>query len=300
PELYQSRFPDGPGVLYRAIRLMEWLTYRSADHVIATNESYRAQALGRGAKRPDQVTVVRTGPDPLRLRKQAPVPALKKGRRHLAVYLGVMGPQDGVDIVLLAAEMLVHDLGREDIRFLLIGTGDCYDELVALSGELGLEGYVEFTGRIPDAELFPALSTADVGLSPDPKNPLNDVSTMNKTMEYMAFGLPVVAFDLRETRVSAGAAGVYVEPNDVSKYARAIAAILDDEPKRRHMGALARIRVENTLAWQHQAPNYVNVYNRLMARTLRAGVEAAVDPSAGTGAGSEGSVDLMRRQVGVG
>ena len=269
PELYQSRFPDGPRVFYRIIRLVERLTYRTADHVISTNASYRAKALERGGKREEEVTVVRTGPDPDRLRKQAPNLDLRRGRRHLAVYLGVMGPQDGVDIVLLAADRIVHDLGREDVSFLLIGTGDCFDELVALCAELDLDKYVEFTGRIPDEALFPALSAADVGLSPDPKNPLNDVSTMNKTMEYMAFELPVVAFDLRETRVSAAEAGIYVRPNDVDRYARAIVDILDDEPERARMGVLARARVENTLAWQHQEPRYVEVYNRLTGRVSR-------------------------------
>ena len=142
-------------------------------------------------------------------------PELRRGRRFLAAYIGVMGPQDGVDIVVRAADIVVHKLGRDDIAFTLIGSGDCFDDLVALRDELGLADHVEFTGRVPDEFVTRILSTADVGLSPDPKNPLNDVSTMNKTMEYMAFELPVVAFDLRETRVSRGDAGVYVTPNDV-------------------------------------------------------------------------------------
>ena len=153
------------------------------------------------------MTVVRTGPDPERLRRGAADPALRRGRRFLAAYIGVMGPQDGVDIVVRAADIVVHELGRDDIAFTLIGSGDCFDELVALRDELGLAGHVEFTGRAPDELVARILSTADVGLSPDPKNPLNDLSTMNKSMEYMAFELPVVAFDLRETRVSVGDAG---------------------------------------------------------------------------------------------
>lgn len=277
PELYDSRFPGGPRSLYRATRLMERLTYHVADHVIATNESYRSKAFERGAKKQDQVTVVRTGPDPNRLRKQEPIPDLRRGRQHLVSYLGVMGPQDGVDIVLRAADKIVHDFGREDISFLLMGTGDCFEELVALCVELDLEKYVEFTGRIPDAALFSALSTSDIGLSPDPKNPLNDLSTMNKTMEYMSFGLPVVAFDLRETRVSAGEAGVYVTPNDIGRYARAIVDLLDDESRRFRMGPLARARVETTLAWHHQRPNYVRLYDRLVGRVARQD-DTAEDP----------------------
>ena len=147
-----------------------------------------------------------------------------------------MGPQDGVDIVVRAADIVVHELGRDDIAFTLIGSGDCFDDLVALRDELGLAGHVEFTGRAPDELVTRILSTADVGLSPDPKNPLNDLSTMNKSMEYMAFELPVVAFDLRETRVSAGDAAVYVKPNDVHEYAEAIVGLMDDEPKRARAG----------------------------------------------------------------
>ena len=160
----------------------------------------------------------------------SPTPNCAAAAGILVAYIGVMGPQDGVDIVVRAADIVVNKLGRDDIAFTLIGSGDCFDDLVALRDELGLAGHVEFTGRAPDELVMRIMSTADVGLSPDPKNPLNDVSTMNKTMEYMAFGLPVVAFDLRETRVSAGDAAVYVEPNDEQQYAEAIVALLDDEP----------------------------------------------------------------------
>ncbi|MFN2609032.1 MAG: glycosyltransferase [Acidimicrobiales bacterium] len=248
--------------------------------MISTNESYRAAALGRGGKRPDEVTVVRTGPDPDRLRRRDPDPAARRGHRHLAAYIGVMGPQDGVDVVLRAAAVVVHDLGREDIGFTLIGSGDAFTELVALSERLGLADHVHFTGRAPDEEVFRVLSTADVGLSPDPKNPLNDVSTMNKTMEYMAFELPVVAFDLVETRVSAGDAAVYVEPNVVEEYAKAIVALVDDESRRREMGAAGRARVEEHLAWHHQRAAYVGVYDRLVGRRGRAGADGGPGPDA--------------------
>jgi glycosyltransferase involved in cell wall biosynthesis len=181
-----------------------------------------------------------------------------------------MGPQDGVDIVLRAADVVINKLGRHDIAFTLIGKGDCFDDLVALRDELNLVGHVEFTGRAPDDLVAQILSTADVGLSPDPKNPLNDVSTMNKTMEYMAFELPVVAFDLRETRVSAGDAAVYVKPNDIADYAAAIADLMDDEPRRSQMGKLGRARVEQKLAWSHQERAYLDVYRRLLADSTAA------------------------------
>jgi glycosyltransferase involved in cell wall biosynthesis len=174
-----------------------------------------------------------------------------------------MGPQDGVDIVLRAADVVVHEMGRDDIAFTIIGGGDCFDELVTLRDGLKLDGHVEFTGRIPDDQVKGIMSTADIGLSPDPKNPLNDVSTMNKTMEYMSFGLPVVAFDLRETRVSAQSAAVYVAPNDVREYAKAIVELIDDEAMRAQLAKVGRARVENELAWAHQERTYVGVYERL-------------------------------------
>jgi glycosyltransferase involved in cell wall biosynthesis len=269
PELFQSRFPGGPKLPYRGLRALERATHRTADHVIATNDSYRDIAIQRSGKAPADVTVVRTGPDPDRLRRSEADPALRRGRRLLAAYIGVMGPQDGVDIVVRAADIVVRELGRTDIAFTLIGSGDCYDELVALRDELGLGGHVEFTGRASDELVGQILSTADLGLSPDPKNPLNDVSTMNKSMEYMAYELPVLAFDLRETRVSCAAAAVYVQPNDVRKYAEAMVALMDDEAKRAELGKLGRLRVEQELAWSHQRRAYLEVYSRMTGRGKR-------------------------------
>jgi glycosyltransferase involved in cell wall biosynthesis len=265
PELYESRFPGGAKLPHKGLLALERRTHRAADHVIATNDSYREIAMRRGGKRAAEVTVVRTGPDPQRLKPGEADPGLRRGRRFLAAYIGVMGPQDGVDIVVRAADIVVHKLGRVDIAFTLIGSGDCFDELVALRDELGLAGHVEFTGRAPDELVAHILSTADVGLSPDPKNPLNDLSTMNKTMEYMAFELPVVAFDLRETRVSAGEAAVYIQPNDEHAYAEAIVSLMDDEPRRARLGKLGRVRVEQELAWDHQKRAYLGVYERLVS-----------------------------------
>jgi glycosyltransferase involved in cell wall biosynthesis len=178
-----------------------------------------------------------------------------------------MGPQDGVDIALRAADHVVHTLGRTDISFILMGSGDCYEELVAERDLLGLQEYVDFPGRVPDGYVADVLSTADVGLCPDPLNPLNDVSTMNKTMEYMAFGLPVVAFDLVETRVSADGAAVYADPaSGPEGFGAVLVELLDDPVNRAVMGSLGRERVETELAWQHQAPSYVAVYDALTGR----------------------------------
>jgi len=267
PELFDSRFPEGKQLPRRGLVALERATFRTADHVVSTNASYAEIALRRGDKRPANVTVVRTGPDPERLRRRETIPALRRGRKHLVAYIGVMGPQDGVDLAIRAAAHVVHDLGREDVSFTFMGAGDCYDEIVALRDTLGLRDYVELPGRVPDETVINVLSTADVGLSPDPKNPLNDLSTMNKTLEYMAFGMPVVAFDLKETRVSANGAGCYVASGDVAAYARAIVALLDDAEKREDMGREGRLRIEKELGWPHQRDAYVGVYDRLVGRT---------------------------------
>jgi glycosyltransferase involved in cell wall biosynthesis len=262
PEVYLSRFLNGSRVVRRALIALERMTYAVADHVVATNDSYRETAMGRGHVPAHRVTVVRTGPDPERLRKGTPAASWRHGRRYLCTYLGVMGPQDGVDLALRAAAAIV-EWGRDDVHFVFMGSGDSYDELVLLADKLGIVDRATFTGRIPDETVFEILSTADVGLSPDPLNPLNDVSTMNKTMEYMAFELPVVAFDLKETRVSAGQAAVYAPPNDTDAFAAAILELLDDPEQRAKMGRHGRERVERELAWRHQAPRYLRVYESL-------------------------------------
>jgi glycosyltransferase involved in cell wall biosynthesis len=273
PELFESRFPNGRKAFLRGLLFLEGATFRTADRVTSTNTSYAAIATSRGGKDPDHVTVVRTGPDPERLKPAAPSPERRRGRDHLVAYIGVMGPQDGVDIVVRAADIIVNSLGRKDISFTLMGKGDSWADLVAERDRLGLQDYVEMPGRVPDETVTEVLSTADLGLSPDPLNPLNDVSTMNKTMEYMAFAIPVVAFDLRETRVSAQDAARYVEPGDVEGYARAVVDLVDDPEARREMGRRGRERVERELAWEHQRIGYLAVFDELSGR--RADVDLA-------------------------
>ena len=264
PELYDSRFPGARRLPRRGLVALERATFRTADRVISTNTSYAQVAMERGGKLPSTVTVVRTGPDPLRLKRTAATTAARRGRRYLVAYIGVMGPQDGVDLAVRAAAHVVHELGREDIAFTFMGAGDCYPEMVALRDELGLDEYLELPGRVPDSTVLEVLSTADLGLSPDPKNALNDVSTMNKTMEYMAFELPVVAFDLKETRISAVDAARYVPDGDIAGYARAIVELLDDPVTRKAMGRTGRERIEDELGWPHQRTGYVGVYDDLV------------------------------------
>jgi glycosyltransferase involved in cell wall biosynthesis len=266
PEVYRARFGRDDGRCLAALYRLERWTYRWAHHVISTNESYKAVAVRRGGVSPELVTVVRSGPDASKMRKGDAVDGLRKGREHLAVYLGVMGPQDGVDYLLRAIHHYVHDLGRVDTQFALLGFGDALPSLRSLSTELDIDEFVTFTGRADDAMINDYLSTATVGLSPDPSNPLNDVSTMNKTLEYMAYELPVVAFELPETVVSAGPAAVYVPDNDEFLFAKAVAELLGDGAERARMGHLGRRRIEERLAWVHQEISYVGVYDELFDR----------------------------------
>lgn len=265
PELYLSKY-DRQDLFYRLLLYLERKQFETADAVISTNESYREIAIRRGGKKPEQVTVVRSGPLLARFEPVPPDPALRKGRSHLCVYLGVMGPQDGVDYAIRAAKRVISR-GFEDVHFAFIGSGDSYDDLVALSRELGLDPWVTFTGRIPDEDLKRYLCTADLGIAPDPKTPLNDVSTMNKIVEYMAMGLPVVSFDLKESRYSAGEAAVYISNDDPDAMGDAMIALLQDPDRRRKMGEIGRRRVREALAWDYSKKVLVEFYDRLLQRS---------------------------------
>ncbi|MFI7701645.1 glycosyltransferase family 4 protein [Nonomuraea sp. NPDC049480] len=260
PELYLSRFSRGEDLLYRAVCRLERMTYRAAHVVIATNESYREVALTRGGKRPEEVFVVRSAPVVERFHQVPQDESVRRGKPYLLCYLGVMGPQDGVDYALRSLARLRDEHGRADWHAVFIGGGDTFDAMVALSRELGLADCVEFTGRIPDEDLMRYLSTADVCLSPDPLNPLNDVSTMNKVMEYMAMARPIVSFELREARVSAGEAAVYAPANDESEFAKLIVRLLDDPDERRRMGEIGRERVAGPLSWEHSKAALLAAY----------------------------------------
>ena len=268
PELFLSRFGTPTGFKGRAelaaLRWLERRTFRTADRVTSTNESYRRVAIERGGLAPEDVSVVRSGPDTRAMRPivPAPAPAGQEQVRVLA-YVGIMGPQDGVDTVLHVMDDLVHRRGRSDVRAVLMGFGDCLEDLRAECTRLGLDDVVEFTGRVDRAALAERLSSADVGLCPDLRSPLNDVSTMNKTMEYMAYCLPSVSFDLTETRVSGGDSVLYVESGDTGAFADAVEQLLDDDDLRVELGLRARRRVSEVLDWSAQADVYVDVLDRL-------------------------------------
>ncbi len=267
PELYEAKTGRGDGPLPRVLRWLERQTFRTADTTIATNDSYRRIAIERGGMRPDRVFVVRSGPNLARLRHLPPDESLKQGRRYLVTYVGIMGKQDGVDRLLYAVRHLVHHLGRTDTHFLLIGGGTELEPMKALAARLRLQEFVTFTGLVPPNSdlLMTALSTTDVGVSPDPPNAMNNCSTMNKVLEYMAFGKPLVQFDLTEGRASAGEASLYAEHGDPADLAQKIALLLDDEPLRRRMGDIGRRRIESTLGWEHQQRALLAAYEQALA-----------------------------------
>ncbi|SDU50267.1 glycosyltransferase family 4 protein [Jiangella alkaliphila] len=273
PELFLSRFGEPSGgaqqAQYKALVWLERRTFRAAHRVISTNESYRAIAIRRGGKRPEHVTVVRSGPDTEQMRPVYPEHP-RPADEVVLVYLGIMGPQDGVDQVLLVMDELVHRRGRTNVKATLLGFGDCLEDLKAQSAALGLNPYVTFTGRVDRVQIAEYLSRADIGIGPDLKTPLNDVSTMNKTMEYMAYGLPSVAFDLAETRVSGAGSVLYVPSGDIHAFADAVEKLIDDPGARADLGRGARARVAAELDWRAQAEAYVAVYDEL-ARFSRPG-----------------------------
>lgn len=263
PELYETRFGAG-GLVHAILRWCERRTYGVADRVIATNQSYRAAAIERGGLAPESVVIVRNGPDPDTMAAGPPDPALKQGFEHLVVWMGNMGPQDGVDDAVRSVAHLIHGLGRRDCHVVFIGKGEVLDDLRSLALDLDVTAFVTFTGWIPDDEAFRWLSTADVGLSADPPGPLNDKSTMNKTLEYMAFGLPVVAHDLTETRFSAGAAGAYATTGDPEGLARCLDELLEDPERMKRLGRCGRDRIEFALSWPHQRSAYIDLWRDVL------------------------------------
>jgi glycosyltransferase involved in cell wall biosynthesis len=265
PELYEAKF-GRRGLLYHTLVLLEGLTFRISDISIATNGSYREVAIKRGRKAPDDIIVVRSGPDMNRLRAAPGDSALKCGKAYLVTFIGVIGKQEGVKYLIEAAFHIVYELGRTDVHFAIVGGGSDLETAKTYAHRLELDSYFTFTGRVPDALLLAMANTADVCVNCDEWNPMNDKSTMNKVMEYMALAKPIVQFDLKEGRVSAEEAAVYARPNDAIDFARKIVDLLDDPEKRAVMGEFGRQRVENCLAWHHQAPKLLAAYELLWSR----------------------------------
>jgi glycosyltransferase involved in cell wall biosynthesis len=264
PELFEAKFGGRHGLFYRLICFAERSTFRAANVSIATNESYREVALTRGKMAPERVFIVRSSPDLAKVRRGPPQPELKRGRTFLVVYLGTMGPQEGVNLLLESAAHIVKVLIRRDVSFVLIGGGSETPRLKERVAEAGLDDCVTFTGRIPDDALAAYLSTADVCVAPDPKNPMNDKSTMNKILEYMAFARPAVLFDLTEGRRSAENAALYARASDPVDFAEKIVALLDSESLRNELGALGRRRIEEALNWEIEKKSLLAAYAKAL------------------------------------
>jgi glycosyltransferase involved in cell wall biosynthesis len=262
PELYEAKF-GRRDFFYRLMLLCERLTFKTADRSIATNESYKQIAIERGGMHPDKVTVVRSGPKLDRLKIIEPVLPLKKGRKHLVGYVGVMGKQEGIDYLLRALHYIVEHKNRTDVHFGLVGGGTELTSLQAYAKALGVEDYVTFTGRVSDQQMLEMLNTADVCVNPDVANEMNDKSTMNKIMEYMALAKPIVQFDLSEGRFSAQEASLYARRNDTKDLAEKILLLLDDQVKRKAMGDFGRNRIITELEWKYEEPKLLEAYRLL-------------------------------------
>lgn len=261
PELFEAKFGKR-GFLWKLMVWFEKLNFKTADVVISTNESYREIALDRGGKKDEDVFVVRSGPDLNRLIQMPANPDWRNGRKFMIGYVGVMGEQEGIDLLLDAMCRIVKDKGY-DVQLVLVGSGPAIEDIKTWVRELGLEDHVTFLGRAPDHELFEVLSSADVCVNPDRVNPMNDKSTMNKILEYMAFEKPIVQFDVAEGRHSAQDASLYAEKNDAADMADKIISLLDDPKTCAKMGRIGRQRVENELSWDHQVDTLIAAYQRV-------------------------------------
>lgn len=282
PELYEAKF-GRRGLAYFALRAAERATFALADISIATNESYREIALERGGMTPDRVFIVRSGPRLDRMKITAPNEALKRGRRYLAGYVGVIGRQEGLDLLVGAVAHLINHVGRTDVQFAIIGDGPELSAVRALAEAKGVSGYLDFYGRVDDALFLDVLNTADVCVNCDRACAMNDKSTMNKILEYMALGKPIVQFEMTEGRRSAGAASLYARPDNVADFAQKIDMLLSDPALRRDMGALGRERVLTQFSWAHSVPALLRAYAAAFERRERIALPGRQAPAAPAG-----------------
>lgn len=267
PEVFEAKFGRVHRMLLAATRFAEKCSFRTAHVSIATNESFKEVAITRGEKRPEQVFVVRNCPDLATLRREPVRPELKGGKPLLVVYVGFMAQQDGLDLLAESIEHMVEREKRKDTHFVLIGGGTMLAELKELVRKKNLGDFVTFTGQLPHEEVVHYLSSADLGVAPDPKTPMNDNSTMIKIFEYMAFGLPVVLFDLKEGRHIAGPAALYAQPNDPVDFAKQMSKLLDNAQLRQQLGSYGRQRIEDGLNWESE--------KKTLLRAYRAALESA-------------------------
>lgn len=264
PELYEAKFGKRD-FLWRMMVCLERLTFKCADISIATNDSYRAIAIKRGKMPPEKVFVVRSGPNLTRVRAVPPDEKWKNGRQFLVAYVGVIGQQEGLDLLLESVSHIRSVRKRDDVQFMIVGGGPELKAIKGLARDMQLSDAVRFLGRVDDPTLFSVLSTADVCVNPDRPNAMNDKSTMNKIMEYMALGKPIVQFDLTEGRFSAQQASLYAKNTDTADFGDKIIQLLDSPSVRESMGQFGQKRVKEELSWEHEKPKLLNAYSVLFA-----------------------------------
>ena len=261
PELYLSKY-DRRDAFYKVQTWLERLTYACASVVIATNESYKALAINRGGLDEKDVFVVRNGPDLTTFRRVPSEPALKYGKTYLIGYVGTMSIQEGLDILVDVAGN-ISDRGRSDVHFTCVGGGPGLPALRRMIADKNLEHMFNFTGRVSDEDLLKVLSTSDVCVNPDKPCEMNDISTMIKIAEYMALAKPIVQFNLKEGRFTAGDASLYSDGEDlVNDFADKILWLLDHAEERERMGQVGQRRVDAYLGWQHSISNLLAAYER--------------------------------------
>ena len=284
PETYQSKFDEErKDLVARVLGWMEKRSYNAADAVIVTNESYRERAVGRGQQADDSVFTVRNSPDMALFHPRPAKPELKGDFEHLVVFIGNMGYQDGVHVLLEAASHVRKDKGREDIGFVIMGTGDSWDFLQQRHEELELGEGVRFLGYVSDEVMLDYLASADVGAAPDLDSPLNAISTMIKTMDYMAMGLPLVSFDLKESNVSAGDAALYARDHSAQAFGDAIIELIDDPEARKQKAKIGQERIAGPLSWNHSASNLLAAYEHSLGYAMAVEGGAAIHSLEGLG-----------------
>lgn len=280
PELYEAKF-GRRGFMHKLLLALERATFRTADVALATNESYRDIALGRGGMSPERVFIVRSIPDLASFKRTEPTPELRNGRKHVIGYLGIMGAQDGVDNLIRAMDHLVNQRKRQDLQAVLVGRGTEVPRLERMIRDMRLQDYVTLTGYLPTDKFLSAISTFDIGVVPDPNNPFNDKCSMNKVFEYMALGIPVVGFDLTETIRSAGDAALYARNNDAIELATHIATLCDDPEKHRKLGEEGQRRAQTLLRWDGERQRLLAAYNLALGQGRTTPVSATVAVGSG-------------------
>ncbi len=261
PELFEAKFGKTSGLLYKSQLWLEKQTYKHCEFAFVTNESYKKIAIERGKMNPDKVIVLRSGPKLERMKLMSPVESIKRGYQYMVGYLGVIGQQEGIQYILEAAKYIKER--DNNVFWGIVGGGPHLEAMKKMAKEMGLEDCVEFTGRVPDQQMLEYLNTADVCVNSDEYNSMNDKSTMNKILEYMALAKPIVQFDLTEGRYSAQEASLYAKNNDAVDMAEKIIELLNNPEKRKVMGEYGRNRVVNELSWEHTSKALIEGYEKL-------------------------------------